>query len=279
MSSSIKAAVALLITAVAVIAGARMVCATDEHMAKMYVFAHEDDEMNVAIRIVTQLRNGNEIYCVWVTDGSKGGAAADVRQKESQEVMDLLGVPRDHLFFLGYHDQEAYQHLDEIISDLSGIAQKIRPDEIMSHAYEGGHIDHDVVSFVSTQVAAEIGIVHYEFPDSNMVGGQTRINEFLPDNRSPVQYTPYTDELFSLKMKLYNMYPSQKKSTSYSMLYLDKRKMRKKGEPFRVAPAYDYSRPAAEELRYGLTSKGNASYGEWAEAYGKFIEKHKSPTK
>jgi LmbE family N-acetylglucosaminyl deacetylase len=229
----------------------------------LYVFAHEDDELDVGAKIVTDMRDGKEVYCAWVTDGSRGGAAADVREKESRAVMDFLHVPPDHLFFLGFPDQGAYTHLKEIIAALDKIAAGIKPTEIMSHAFEGGNIDHDSVSFVSSAIAKKYGIVHYEFPDSNVYKGKTQIFVFLPDGKSPTLYTPLDDALYSRKMHLLKMYPSQQGSMSSYEWSVDKKHLKKFGEPYRVAPDYDYTKPPADELRYTATSKGLRTFADW----------------
>jgi len=222
--------------------------------AALYFFAHEDDEIDIAIKIVADMRAGKDVYCVWATDGGRGGEPA-ARQKESRAVMELLGVPQDRLFFLGYPDQGAYKHLRELVGDLSKLVEKIAPTDIMSHAYEGGNIDHDSVSFVASAVAKKSGIVHYEFPDNNVVNGETRIFQFLPDGKSTVLYTPLDSKLFNLKLSLFKMYPSQRTLGTYEFS-MDKKHFKKFGEPYRVAPDYDYTKPPAKELRYDATSKG-----------------------
>jgi LmbE family N-acetylglucosaminyl deacetylase len=238
--------------------------------AALYVFAHEDDELDVAAKIVTDMRDGKEVYCAWVTDGSKGGATAEVREKESRAVMEYLKVPADHLFYLGYPDQGAFEHLKEIIADLSKIADKINPASIMSHAYEGGNIDHDSVSFVSSAVAKKRGIVHYEFPDSNVYQGKTQIFVFLPDGKSPTLYVPLDAALYNTKMHLLKMYPSQQGSMSSYEWSVDKKHLKKFGEPYRVAPDYDYMQPPAAELRYIATSKGLRKFDDWLKKMKEF---------
>ena len=47
---------------------------------------------------------------------------------------------------------------------LSSIARSFSPDAIISHAYEGAHIDHDACSFVATHVGAALALKVYEVP-------------------------------------------------------------------------------------------------------------------
>lgn len=231
----------------------------------LYVFAHQDDEMDVAAKIVTDLRGGADVTCVWVTDGSHGGPP-DLREKESRAVMDLLGVPQDRLIFLGFEDQNTYKHLEEIAEAFLGVAKAVQPHDIMSHAYEGGNIDHDAVSLAASIAARAVRAVHYEFPDNNVYNGVTRVFEFLPDGRSETLYTPMDRDLFAIKMKTFRMYPTQAASLHLYELGMDKKKMKTLGEPYRVAPDYDYLSPPAAELRYEATSKGQATYAMWRDA-------------
>ena len=50
--------------------------------------------------------------------------------------------------------------------------------------------------------------------------------------------------------------------------------MKTLGEPYRVAPDYDYLAPPAAELRYEATSKGEATYAMWHAAAVAFYERH-----
>lgn len=237
----------------------------------MYVFAHQDDEVDVVGKIVTDLRKGVEVHCVWVTDGSHGGPA-DLREKESRAVMKLLGVPEENLHFLGFEDQNAQRFLLEISQKLIEIARYLEPAEIMSHAYEGGNIDHDAVAFVSSLAAKDVKSLHYEFPDSNIYQGKTQLCRFLPDGKSPTLYTRLDKELYRLKMKTMKMYPSQATSLSTYDLAMDKKELKTKGEPYRVVPEYDFTAPPAAELRYAGTSRRTATLDMWLDAIKEFYK-------
>jgi LmbE family N-acetylglucosaminyl deacetylase len=238
---------------------------TTQPRTAMYVFAHEDDEIDIAGKIVTDLRDGKNVYCVWMTKGDKGGDPV-VREKESREVMKLLGVPQDRLVFLGFPDQAAFRHIGEIVIALSDVAARIKPTEIMTQAYEGGNIDHDTVSFVSSQVAKKFGLKLFDYPDNNVVNGVTYIWRFLPGSETPIQYTKLSKELYDLKFKVTHMYPSQQSGLNAYEFMVDKKDLRKNGEPYRVAPEYDYSKPPAAESRYASTSKGTANFETFLDA-------------
>lgn len=235
----------------------------------LYVFAHEDDDVDVAGKIAADIRAGKQVYCAWVTAGDRGGDP-EVRRKEARAAMALVNVPPENLFFMGFPDQFAYKHLKEIYPKLLEIAEIIGPSEIMSHAYEGSNIDHDAVSFVSTIVAKKLNVTHYEFPDTNMYQGRMCVWRFLPDGKSETLYAPLTKELYELKMKVLHVYKSQATGLNAYELAADKSQLKKHGEPYRVVPDYDYTKTPAEALRYESTSKGLATIDMWINAVKDF---------
>lgn len=259
----------------AVIAIAAPVARAEKKPAKttMYVFAHEDDEIDVAAKMLSEMREGGRVIGVWVTKGDIGGDPV-VREKETREAMKLIGLPPENFIFLGYPDQGAFRHFDEIVADLTKIVDKEKPAEITSHAYEGGNIDHDAVAFVSSTVAKKRGVPHYDFPDSNMHKGETRVFEFLPGDDYTVLYTKLDKELYDLKIKLMHAYPSQATGLNAYELIMDKKRLKKFGEPYRVAPDYDFTKPPSEEFRYKGTSRGTATIELFLDAVNAYYKKH-----
>jgi len=61
-------------------------------------------------------------------------------------------------------DQHLFQDLPEAFAALLELAAAFSPDVLVSHAYEGGHIDHDACSFLAMQSARTLGLKHLEFP-------------------------------------------------------------------------------------------------------------------
>ncbi len=187
--------------------------------------------------------------------------------------MKLIGVPRNNLYFLGYPDQNSHKHLEKIVNDLSKITDVIAPKEIIAQAYEGGNIDHDVVSFVSALAAKRVGAVLFEFPDSNVYNGKTQLWKFLPNDNHETLYTKLSEEGCKLKKQVMRMYPSQNYLSAYQ-LGADWKSLKKDGEPYRVAPEHDYTSPPAAELRYLATSKGTATFDMFKEAVETYLYKN-----
>jgi LmbE family N-acetylglucosaminyl deacetylase len=69
--------------------------------------------------------------------------------------MALAGVPADRLVALGWPDQEAALHLRELTDDLA--LRLAGCEVVLTHAYEGGHPDHDATAFAVRHAAERMG--------------------------------------------------------------------------------------------------------------------------
>src|ERR1051325_724579 len=122
-------------------------------MSKLFVFAHQDDEVAIAPRIAREVAAGERVVCAFLTDG---GAPA-VRDAESRAVLESLGV-RD-VIFVGLPEGRLVEHLEEAFQAIGG-----DPDEIITLAWEGGHQDHDAAHLVALALAIARGVRCIEFP-------------------------------------------------------------------------------------------------------------------
>lgn len=144
------------------------------------VVAHPDDE---AIGLGGQLARLNGVTVIHVTDGAprNGAAAAEhgfasaaeyafARACELERAMMLGGVPVADRFCLGLPDQEAALHLPRIARALMRLFEGRAIEAVLTHAYEGGHPDHDAVAFavhaarrLLARAGRAIGIVEMPF--------------------------------------------------------------------------------------------------------------------
>lgn len=70
----------------------------------MLIVPHQDDDMNIASGILEQyVTYGSEVYVVFVTNGDYWNIA-EVRLTEAIRALQSIGIPEDHVIFLGYAD-------------------------------------------------------------------------------------------------------------------------------------------------------------------------------
>src|SRR3954452_6783766 len=117
------------------------------------VVAHPDDE---TLGLGAQLPRLPGLAIVHVTDGAPRDlgdarrlgfetteAYAAARHRELETAMALAGIGSDALIGLGVPDQEAAHHLAAVAIRLADLFCEKRIEIVFTHAYEGGHPDHD----------------------------------------------------------------------------------------------------------------------------------------
>ena len=123
----------------------------------MIVVAHPDDE---TIGLGAQLCRFADALLVHLTDGAprdgndarKYGFAnvaeyAAVREAELEAALRAADTPRLRRLGLGIPDQEAWRDLAGLAWRLAGLLRAEQPAAVFTHAYEGGHPDHDAAAF------------------------------------------------------------------------------------------------------------------------------------
>lgn len=248
--------------------------ARDDAQRVLYIFAHQDDEALIIAKMAYDLHVGKKVYAIWVTDGA-GTAPPKIRKQESIAVMKHIGVPVEQLFFLNYPDRDSWKYLDDVLGDVTAIAGELQPAEITSNAYEGGNIDHDVVNLVASITASRLPDrpVHYDFPLYNSYKGSYRVGEFIPFDGAETQYTRLNKYLYNLKNDVLDYYESQAAIIQGLKMFFPKKELKKYGEPYRVAPEYDYRKPPADEAPgYEMNARNPVKFKDWESAVVPFLE-------
>ncbi len=163
------------------------------------VFAHPDDEAFGPGGTIAKLSKDHEITVICVTPGDAGQniKTADTRKKELRASAKILGVK--NVIFLNYKDGTLSNSVyHQLAADIEKELKRIKPEILMTFDIKGvsGHIDHIVVSLVTTFVFHRLSFVRELFYYCNNLerskilgedyfihfpGGykQSEINEFI----------------------------------------------------------------------------------------------------
>jgi LmbE family N-acetylglucosaminyl deacetylase len=215
----------------------------------LVVAAHPDDETVGASWI---LARGPEVFVLHVTDGAPrdprlwpAGARgtredyARLRHEELAAALSLAGVGRDRAHALGVVDQDASSALACLACAVSLWIERLCPDVVVAHPYEGGHPDHDAAAF-AVHAAARLLERRgrrppriLEMTSYHRAGGRLRTGAFLP-GPAPIAERPLASAERELKRRMLRCFGSQ--APVLSAFQVDT-------ERFRAAPRYDFGRP------------------------------------
>ncbi len=97
----------------------------------------DDDTFCCAGTLALLANNGNNIRIVIYTNDDKGSydpemtseRLARIRMHEEEEACRIIGIPKDHIQWLEYHDgMLEYANPRDLVEEVTGIIRRIRPE-------------------------------------------------------------------------------------------------------------------------------------------------------
>jgi LmbE family N-acetylglucosaminyl deacetylase len=245
-------------------------------MTALVVVAHPDDE---TLGAANWLRRHGDLdrHILHVTDGgprdmhgAHGFATresyAAARRTELLEAMRRLEIPESSCHQCPYPDKESYLHLPALVLHVASWIERLQPSVVLTHAYEGGHPDHDAAAFAVAMVRRRRGgFRHLEFPlyhagpDGEMITGT-----FLDTSQGREEESALSRQEREWKADLLACFRTQSDMLSRFTLA---------HEPMRDSLEYDFTRsphvglPLYERLGWGVTGAEWRQHAFRAERY------------
>ena len=202
-------------------------------MKYLFVFAHPDDDVLVAGSMFELARQGHVVEATWVTDTATMGGR-EARQNEARAVARCLGVTS--VRFLNMPSQRLHTGVRAGLEILRAHLREVEPDEIVTVAYEGGHIDHDFVSLWVHHARGSARV--WEYPLYSRYALALRVNRFA---QGSCEWRPLSREAWRRKLQTMWIYRSQ---WPFMLPAAALTLLRRRREPYREVPAdRDYSLP------------------------------------
>ena len=218
----------------------------------LVLVAHPDDE---AVGCGALLQRMREPAVVFLTDGAPEDAYfwgrfgsrthyAGIREQEARTALTAVHVSTVG-FIRSITDQQLHVRLEDAFSYLADIVERLRPQALLTLAYEGGHPDHDSCSFLAHHLGARSSLPVWEMPlYFRHPDGFEAQTEFLYSAGMETTVEPTPDEQ-ARKRTMLAAYISQGETL---------RRFTRAAERFRPQAAYDYSLPPHE---------GTLNYEAW----------------
>ena len=235
-------------------------------MSIVIVAAHPDDEL-LGMGTLVPLLN-RRFTVIHVTDGaprsgsdvSNSGCAtwqeyAALRRAEFEKALTAAGGSDHPTVCLNCPDQQAAFRIADHVRDLAEMFDKLRPSFVFTHAFEGGHPDHDAIA------AAVHGAIYLRRPHCTLMeftgyhaGPNGMECECFLENPTDVLPRPLNSRQIEWKREVLSCYASQARVLAQFPL---------KFEPLRLAPQYDFLQPPHQGCLYYEHFDWGVNGAEW----------------
>jgi len=211
----------------------------------LIIVAHPDDESVGCGILLQRAREPQVVFCTdgaprasqyWEAYGSRE-RYGEVRRQEARSALRMAGVENPIFLSEGkdgqcFVDQDLFLAVPNALHRIFDIVEDYAPTALLTHAYEGGHPDHDACAFLAYSAGKELGISVWEFPlYHRKPQGEFCVQQFLISDGSETRLSPTQQEL-ERKQRMISQYNSQKNVLAQFDPAV---------ECFRPMPAYDFS--------------------------------------
>ena len=242
-------------------------------LVSLIIAPHPDDE-TIGAGIWIHRHRHTKVTILQLTDGSPrdlGGAHeagfssreeyAEARREELLAALEKAKLHDIELQSFDYVDQEAHLHAREVVKRLTKLIDNLRPDLVLSPAYEGGHPDHDTAAFAVAAARRrcptfrhrEYRLYHAWLEGRDTTDPTMDTRDFLPNPQVPVEHQLLTRAEQRRKERMFSAFSSQAHVL---------REFSLQEESFRDAPSYDFRLPPHDGMllyeRWGWSVAGEA---------------------
>lgn len=208
--------------------------------------AHPDDETIACAGLLQRATRGLVVFAV---DGApphygfekKFGSLlnySSIRLEEASRALKFIpGVSVRRLTRptgTAFVDQHLVLDLPEASASLRHVISDFNPSLFVSHAFEGGHVDHDACHILAKQASAEFGLRHLEFPLYWRTGDGTDVFQQFRPNGNREFILQLTSQELNRKRRMFVEYRTQQNLTSVFTL---------ENERFRYVTEAEHSKP------------------------------------
>jgi LmbE family N-acetylglucosaminyl deacetylase len=166
---------------------------------------------------------------LWPWDRASHGRRVARRWREAEQAAARLGMVEAARQDIPTRTLKS--RLGEAHALLERLLAALRPAMLWVPAYEGGHQDHDVASFLASRFRERVAV--WEFSEYNYAGGTARSNRFVAATGSEQIIRLEPDEAAG-KREVLSVYASE---------HGNLRHIATRQEAFRPLADYDYARP------------------------------------
>lgn len=234
----------------------------------LVIAAHPDDETigaggvlrRLSVTAIAHVTDGAPADRRWWGDPSLASREvyAGIRRAELACALALAGVPAERMCSLGREDQRASIDLVSLTRDVARLLDVTRPGVVLTHAYEGGHPDHDATAFAVHAARAlrggEDGPAIVEFTCYFADGDGIATRAFLPGDVEAVEVALSAEDR-AVKRAMLECFGTQAGTLAQFPAGGVER--------FRIAPEHDFTRPPHDGVLHYERFDWGTTGAEW----------------